>query len=442
MTVQAPGIIKSNRGLYLPGAKHGSLGPFGGGSNPAAIARAFTAQMAAGVSDLNLTVISDSTSNALDEHIALFVSQRLLPVFPAYLGEFMTFSDTLQTYDHNTNSFSSTFNEQRGALQFEDTFNRADGSAGTVTSGGQTWNANSWTISSNRAIAPAASAILQTTFATSGTKLIYEIDFVALSSGTYQFMGRVNAASDYRVFIQVTSGGVTLFVKTSAGTVNLASVSTTLTVGDTYTVKLICNGLWVGASLNGVSCGRFLTSAQNADLGSTSYYGAPVSTGIIDRISIYTLANSRVLKIYNGSIAGATISYHRTRASIMVPEQPNIVIGSLGHNNDAADDTTAKFFTSYQGLVSDIRGIFPSATIPWVATAENKRLDAGAAAAADRFATIRSGWAGQRWGFIDAYAAFDALGASLSSNLAGDLLHPIGPGSALWATVDAANFGV
>jgi len=416
--------------------RKGYVALLGGVSSQFAPARAFTSKLAAGISDLVLAISSDSTDNENIEHTFLTVANRLAPAYPAYLCQVQTFSDPSQTYAVNTNGFSGSFGEVLGSTLFEDTFNRADGSLGTTTSHGDTWAANTWTISGNKALA-AASGNLVSSASVATDNLVAEAVFTALASGNYRIEALYNA-SDFGVFVQWNLTGATLFVKTGAGTVNLASVSIATTAGTDYTARLIVKGLWVGVNINGYTCGAYLTPTQKAALGGQVYFAGPASTGVFDRVSVKTLTNTRTLKVYNGSVAGSAISYHDTRIALMLPERPDCWMIALGHNNDGTD-TADQYVARMVSYVADVRGTYSGLT-PIVCT-ENARLDAGAASAAARFAALRAAWSGQRWGFIDIEAPFTALGGSLSSYLAGDLLHPNAAGEALWSTTESNHFG-
>jgi hypothetical protein len=418
------------------GRGFGHMGSPGGVWSATVPARSFTSKLAAGTSDLVMAISSDSTANENTEHVFKTVTERLAPAYPAYLCQVQTFSDASQAYAVNTNGLSGSFGEVLGSTLFEDTFDRADGSVGTTTSHGDAWVANSWTISGNKALAP-ASGTLNSANAVATDSLVAEAVFTALSSGNYRIEALYNA-SDYGVFVQWNLTGATLFVKTGAGTVNLASVSISTTAGTDYTARLIVKGLWVGANINGYTCGAYLTSTQKSALGDKVYFSGPASTGVFDRVSVKTLTNTRSLKVYNGSVSGSAISYHDSRIALMLPERPDCWMIALGHNNDGTD-TADQYLARMVSYVASVRGTYAGLTP--IACTENARLDAGAAAAAARFAALRSGWQGQRWGFIDIEAAFTALGGSLSSYLAGDSLHPNATGSALWSTTESNHFG-
>jgi hypothetical protein len=423
--------------LGAMGRGMGHLGSLGGVSSPTALARAFTAQLAAGTADQVLAISSDSTANENTEHVFLTAKNRIAPAFPAYLCQIQTFSDASQTYSVNTNGFSGCFGEVLGSTLFEDTFDRADGSLGTTTSNGDTWAANSWTISGNKAVA-AASGNLISNATVASDNLVAEALFIAQATGNYRIEGLYLSASDYGVFVQWNLTGATLFVKTGAGTVNLASVSIATTAGTEYTARLIVKGLWVGVNINGYTCGAYLTSTQKAALGDKVYFAAPASNTAFNRVSVKTLTNTRSLKIYNGSVAGSAIDYHDSRIALMLPERPSCWLVALGHNK-AGTDTADHNFARLVAYDANVKATYPGLS-PVVCT-ENARLDALASEAAARFAAIRAGWRGRGWGFCDIEAAFTALGGSLSSYLAGDSLHPNALGEALWSTTESDHFG-
>lgn len=406
-----------------------------GVESPTAQARAFVAKLRAGTSNLVYAVISDSTGNDYTDHVYQYLLNHLGPAFAAYLIAYLMWSDTAGSYASTSPYFNGSFNERLGALQLEDTFNRADGALGTTTSGGQTWAANSWTIASNQAVAPASNAFLLTANDLSGDKLVLDMEFVALASGTYRIEALYLSASDYGVFVQINASGATIFVKTGAGTVTLASISTALTAGVTYTARLIVDGLWVGASLNGQTCGKYLTSTQKAALGLKAYFAGPVSTGLMERVSINTLSNTRQLKVYNASHPGATVDYHDSRISSILPEAPDLVLIALGHNNDGTD-TPEQFLARMDDLVADARALYPG--VPVIVSTENYRTDASAAAALARFAQLRSAWASRGWGFEEV----ELPDSAWSGLISGDLLHPTAEGQTYWAAIDKAHFGI
>lgn len=410
----------------------------GGANNPLAVARAFTAKLAAGTSDLVWAISGDSISNENTEHIFLTASQRIATAYPAYLCQIQTFSDASQTYEVNTNGFSGSFGEVLGSTIFEDTFDRADGSLGTTTSHGDTWTSNTWTISGNKALAP-ASGNLNSANAVASDNFGAEAVFTATASGNYRIEALYNA-SDFGVFAQWNSTGINLFVKTGAGTVNLSSVSIpALTTGSDYDARLIVKDLWVGANVNGRTCGAYLTPTQRSALGDKVYFAAPASTGSFNRVSVKTLTNTRSLKIYNGSVAGSAIDYHNARIDIMLPERPDCWTTILGHNK-AGTDTAEQNFARLVAWDAAVKAKYPGLS-PIVCT-ENARTDALAAEAAARFAAYRNGWRGRGWGFCDIEPAFTALGGGLPSYLVADGIHPNTTlGEPLVSTTMSDHFG-
>lgn len=415
-----------------------SLTPREGVGGATAIARAFTAKMRAGVSDLVVAIASDSTGNDVLDHFQQFFDDYLLPAFPAYLGKFRTWSDTTSAYGGALSDFTACLNPVNGTTLFEDTFARADGAVGTTTSGGQTWAANTQVIASGRVAVPAGGGVLATTSNYGSDNVIYEMDFEALASGTYRIEG-LYGSGDRGIFVTFGSTGMNLYRKVTANTAEIARKTLALTVGVTYKAQLIVSGLWIGARIVGsddASCGGYLTSGEKAEFGQTAYFGGPATNGRYDNCRITTLANTRSLTVYNGSHPGATIDYHATRLASIIPETPDLVWIALGHNNDGTD-TAAQFLARMDDLIADMRVLYPGA--PVLVSTENYRTDASAAAALERFAILRSAWASRGWGFEEVQLP----DAQWSGLLAGDNLHPTIPaGQAQWATIDKAHFGV
>lgn len=405
-----------------------------------AVARREVAVMASGLLDRTWAIISDSTGNDPLDHFQQFIDDYLLPTAaPAYLGQFVTWDDTSHSYTATGANISATLNPTSGSVLLVDDFNRADGAVGTTSSGGQTWAANTLTITSNRAAIAAGGGALQTAGDYGSDNLIYEMDFEALASGNYRVEGLYNTSGDKGVFVQFNSSGMTLFLKVAAGTRSIKAGSFTLTTGVTYKIQLIVQGLWIGARIIGVddaSCGDYITSSEKSELGQKAYFAGPNGTGRIDNTRIMALANTRKLKVYNGSHPGATVDYHASRIASIVPEAPNLVWISLGHNNDGTD-TAAQFLARMDAMIASIRALYPN--VPVLVSSQNYRTDASASAAHERFAALRAAWASRGWG----YEEVQLPDSQWTGLIAGDGIHPTYPaGQAHWATIDKAHFGV
>lgn len=417
-----------------------SIASLQGASNPTAIARAFTAKLAAGTSDQMIAVLTDSSGNGTDEHVYRFVNEKLLPAYTAYAGQYQLWSDTAQSYDVADNTYGAALGYRAGTTLFEDTFNRADGALGTTTSGGQTWGANAWTIASNKANIPASGNAPVSAAAVNSDAQILSAKFTITASGFYRIYGWASAGLSTFIIAQLNSGGITLSGNFGAGGVTLSAVSTTLTVGVEYTLELILDGLFVGATVNGVSCGKYITSIQKAGLTDKRVaITGPASIGIVDDFKVAQIANSRRLKVYNAAIPGMAIDYHAARLAAMLPETPSVIYICLGGNN-AGTDTDVQYLARMDAFVASIRAIY--AGVPIVMVTGQARFDAAYPAAAARWAQLRAVWAGRGWGFLDVEKAFLDYPGGYASLIGPDNIHTNAAGNLVWRDLDAAHFGV
>lgn len=432
--------MMSRFGLGLGGVTRGQ----GVGANAAAIARAFTASMDAAASDLVLAILSDSTANDTTDWFYRFLDEELEDAYSTHFIAYQLWNDGSSVYG----DAPTYWNDAAGALVFEDTFNRADGSVGTTTSGGQSWNSNAWTIASNLAVASAGGATgnrLLTEVLAAPTKCILEADIVASStSPDYRLAVRAPNTTTTSIFMQATATTLNLYVNIGSSVLRKTVGSLGLSDGVTYTMRLGVWGRYVWAEVNGKKLTYKLSDAEDAGLtGTRAFVGIPSSNPArLDAVRVYNFAASRLLDVYNGSVAGFAVGDHDgAKLDGTLPVEPDLCIISLGHNPAASFQTPAQYMTAMDTLVDDIHAKYTG--VPILTIAENARLDADAADIAERFALLRAGWQERGWGFMDVEAAFLAAPGGLASVLNVDNLHPATPdGYTLWVATAAVHFGV
>jgi lysophospholipase L1-like esterase len=137
------------------------------------------------------------------------------------------------------------------------------------------------------------------------------------------------------------------------------------------------------------------------------------------------------LIVYNGSASGKNASYAAENLPALLPNKSDLIIINHGHNSPAllnAMEHIKRLINMIGGTANEYSAI--------VVTAQNPRLDAGAAVDAEVVAATRElPVTYPSISVLDAYAAFEAAG-DLEPMLAGDGLHPAAPGHKVWA--DAA----
>lgn len=154
------------------------------------------------------------------------------------------------------------------------------------------------------------------------------------------------------------------------------------------------------------------------------------------------------LKIYNGSMPGSTLSYHRGRVPTLFPERLDLLIVSTGHNYRA--QTAEPYLAEIHAFVADVRALYPGVEV--VVSSQNPSFSDGlwpaanVAAHADRLAALRSSALAAGYGYIPVYEAFAGKPDGGRAWVMGDGIHPLHDpsgehdGSVLWVEQVNAYF--
>lgn len=420
----------------------------GGVRNPPALALAFKNALFAGGSDKTLHFYGDSTGNGQDEHFYLLVKALEANDLTHYIDYYL--------YNY-PNSFAyipmALLGRQSTYSIMQENFGRADGSVGTTSSGGQTWSANTWNISSGLGVPAATSNFLTTASALSSTSYKIQFDLKFPTSGSMRVY-TLNTTK-YLMFDISSVGAITANYfdgTTSTQIMSIAALGTT--AGNMYTVLIVKDGLNVYVQIDGADLATIggprqlvgtLTSGQDSALtGRNVQFTAVASiTGqAIDNIFVGNVTKpANRLLVRNASVSGTGFAFHETNIATEIPETPDLAVISLGMNEVTAP---SQFVLDYATYVADIRAQ-AGANVQIVAEIQNPRNDAAPAPANmdARMAALYAACPQYGWDRIDAHGAFEASQLGIPALLDADGVHP-NPlfGSPLWLATDRARFGV
>jgi hypothetical protein len=408
--------------------------PLGNAGIPA-LAQAFKSALFAGGSDKVLSFLGDSTGNATDEHFYLLTTAMEAADATHYIDYYL-YDDTTKAHILN-----ALLGRQSTFSLMQETFTRADGAVGTTSSGGQTWAANSWTISSNKAVPNATSSFLTASSTLSSTSAKVKVDVTYSATGDYRVY--LFDQSSINIIVAVQAIGAVSVLYNNAGSTTLGSMNSLgLSAGTPYTLTIVKDGLQIYVELNGRQLVCSLTSGQDSALVGRSVKFTSVTSIVghaYDNIYIGNITKpANKLTVRNASVSGTGFSYHTTNIATEIPETPDLVVISLGHNETS---TPSQFVLDYQTFVAAVRTQASAAQLPIVAEIQNARTDASATAHANRMAALKSACPSNHWDRIDAFAAFTNYAGGLAALIQGDGIHPNTTGSILWEQTDQARFG-
>lgn len=404
------------------------------------LSAAFWRTLQLGTSDQTLLVAGDSTGNGYDE----WVHRLLVDIEPRLASHFIDY----YLYDDATKAHILTALLGRTSTfsVMTDTFNRADGALGTVSSGGQSWAANSWTIASNRATPNAPSSALTVASPLAGTSFKFVGRLAAPSAGDYR--AYFLEGSGRYIFVSVRSAGnIDIFMHNgTTGSVIGTMASLGTVEGQDYNLTVVKDGLNIYVEYNGRELVATLSQAQEDALTGRQCYLTSVSsvTGHSwDSCSIGAAAKpARRLRVRNGSVSGTGFTYHTTNIATIIPERPDFAFVSLGHNESSSP---SDFVAAYATYVAALRAQAGGDPVPVAAVIQNPQTLPAATVAAHggRMVALKGAAPSQCWDHIDAYDAFNADpgGLSLLVNST-DGIHPIAAGNALWEATTAARMGI
>lgn len=158
-----------------------------------------------------------------------------------------------------------------------------------------------------------------------------------------------------------------------------------------------------------------------------SHWNESTEEGFVEPDVLSTSGDGSRVTIWSGSQGGASAAYPAQRLDVMVPETPDLVLLSFGHNQ-SAETVQAQF----QALLDAVRGSHDD--VPVVVVLQQPQ-------AADANAEVRK--LIREWAEAEGLAIVDVAAAFLAQDGFEDLLedpvHPNQEGSQLWArTVELA----
>lgn len=141
------------------------------------------------------------------------------------------------------------------------------------------------------------------------------------------------------------------------------------------------------------------------------------------------------LEIWNGSASGKNAQYSADNWKTLVPQPPDLVIFSHGHNQSDASQAVA----GMGGLMNKL-----SPAVPRVIVLQNPRADEYADRQAGIVSELRDQFGSDRSpvALIDVYSAFEKTGDLPAFLNAQDQFHPNLPGEQLWEQTVASAFGL
>lgn len=432
-------------GLGKLGRNEGHLGAVLGTPQVPALAQAFLAQLRTGASDAILNIQSDSTGDS--------VTSSVLIKWPYYFAQALAAQELTHYIDFYYFNGSTFLYELKGLLgrtspfaAMQDTFARADGALGTTSSGGQTWSANTYLISGGKAVPSVTSDQLVPAAALATSSIVLQVDLGIPTAGTQRTYFQCDAGRTMYFQINLDATNFAVFLSTASNPTQIYAKVHGLSGGSTASLKVTKDGLNVYIEFPGVQFFYTMSPADEATLTGRTvrFLSATAITGhSYDNVYIGDATKpARKLTIQNGAVSGSSMQYHRTNVATLIPVKPDLLINSLGHNDTGL--APSAFQAAYITTIQTYRTQAGDANLPILATIQNPRTDANAAAHAANMATIRPMCVSNRWDCVDAFNPFLAsplwAGGTL---LQGDGIHPSTIGyQTIWEPAVAARFGL
>ena len=235
--------------------------------------------------------------------------------------------------------------------------------------------------------------------------VVKRIAGTATTLGTFP-AGRIPSNTDPADYLfEMSLSGTTLTAK-----VNGATVTYTLTSDEVTAVA--------GMTQTGFSTpGETTWSADNLEVRGT--VTVPPSGG-----SPATPSPLGYATVYNGAIAGSTIESQRTRLPQIMPERPDVIVITHGHNYGTG--TADAFIAAINGFLTDLFALYDD-KIPVAVMSENPRFTGDAAEAAHRVrqVALRAYARTRGWLYLPGFEAYSRLADGGKSYInASDGVHP------------------
>jgi hypothetical protein len=417
--------------------------------------QAFLSKLTMRSGDIAVGVAADSTWNASDEAIDLYMT-KLAADNPTLAVEIKHWNDTTQAYSAAT--VVSAGIAETGGTVFQDTFTRTAAEIyGTTPDIGEVWGRDGtnamgdWSLNGTQAVrsADTTNGGILATGAAGDTETTVDMNLSSLGTGTsrtfrlyFCYLNSTNHA-----FLQIsigTTGTVTWNITSRVNNVATAVATGTSnpfpanTTGSPVTLKGKLQGTTLSGSINGTTISGTLSSADAAVLASGVQAG--VSGGIAGdamnsfQIVVLAPAPPKKLTLWNASMSGSTLLYQQTRFAPMFPVPLDLLIINSGHNYGT--NTPAQYEAAIDSFIAAFRAVQPAAGIVISSQNPQKAPASGRVSHLLRQATLKSYAARKGIGYIPGMEAFKALPDGGVTLIATDGVHPTpgasNSGSSLW----------
>lgn len=285
-----------------------------------------------------------------------------------------------------------------------------------------------------------STGFLQLSWSNDGTTTLSQTSSVAIPAGAKTLRAVLdvdNGAGQYTViFYTSTNWDGSTGQWTQLGTTRTGATGVTTVFAGTSTTQLISrsNGTWgVPGTATALQVFSGTACVIDMDMG-TFADGATTMTDYTG--NVWTVigsparAGDLVFSVYNGSVAGETVSYANdsTRFPKLTPMTADLAFISYGHNETGI--TYPGFSTLASALVAKWPqvGVVPVLQNPETLTAKTQAQINAHAMRMDLVAALAGV---SRWPVMDVYRAFLDSGTALTT-LVPDGLHPSPAGTAMW----------
>lgn len=433
-----------------------ATGAVGGGAATTDKGESVMSRIRLKTGDIKTGIAGDSTGNAPNEWADLHTGY-LAAKDTVRRCEILHWNDTAQAYDAATVVQPGT-SGPTAATVFSDTFTRTAAELdGTTPDVGTAWGKDAgnavgdWSIDGTAALRTAdttnglmlanagTDADFKVTYnmtagaATGAGQNDMRFPFRYLNSSNYlwAFVTITNAGSAV-FYLRKVIGGVTTTYGPSSFTIDTGSANVPLTI--------VCEtiGTTFRATVNGVTITDTLTSGDVAALVGANKggfgYGRQGNRVLDFKIETTSTAAARLLRFYNASMSGSTLTYHQSRLAAMFPEALDLLFISSSHNYST--DTAVAYLAKLDTFIAAFRAVQPDAVI--VISSQNLRRSPAdnIAAHTSRLAALKSYAVKRGYGYLPVAEAWAASAADPATLVLADGIHPsvgAGSGSELWA---------
>lgn len=434
------------------------------------------AELLAGLADtqnggVTLAIASDSTGNDPLDWVRLFYTEYAkLITAPELRREYRVWNDATQTWTATVDNAGVSV-PGTNAIVASDTFARVGEIVGSAPNTGPAWNgkAGVWTADGSHARATSGVTGVMSVEAVDGYgspikdgRVDATINLITSASPaiqSYRFhIGGVTPTSDNSgitggvfaaLFVSATgafSGGLYFItaggsLRTIASFTDLAGIVSVSAAEQIVNVSVsITAGVATATLQKGggtiVTISGALTDAEYASIGGWRGVAAasPTTPGFaLDSINISVTpipipSTQPGIVVRNGSIAGATLAYHKSRIVQMFPNRPDILLISIGHNYQRMSG--AEFTNVVADYIAACVAVWGGATPRIIISSQNPQKDSavGVVEHGRRQAALRVWCMSKGYQYLPAFEHFSGFGDDFESLMA-DAIHPNTPPS-------------